>query len=98
MIIRGTLSFALVKWQEDNVLSVRNDSSEGKTLSFEIGEHWSAKKESKASLSYESQQYIYHHGIEEECRELPFRVTVFPRVTSNTYCKFSYHPVFEQFC
>ena len=57
-------SFA--KRQVDNVPSVPNGNSEDKALPFEIGEHWSAKKELKISLFLKSQQYIYHHEIEEE--------------------------------
>ena len=48
LVIWRMSSFA--KWQVDNVLSVRNGNSEGKTLPFEIEEHWSAKKELKISL------------------------------------------------
>ena len=75
LVIWRMTSFA--KWQVDNVLSVRNGNSEGKTLPFEIEEHWSF---------LEDQQYIYHHEIEEEYREFSFRLTVFSKVTSSTYC------------
>ena len=68
------------------MLSVRNGNSEGKTFPFEIREHWSAKKDLKVPLFLKSQQYIYHHEVEEECREFSFCLTVFSRVTSSTYC------------
>ena len=77
-------SFA--KRQVDNVLCVRSDNSEGKALPFEIGEHWSTKKELKMSLFCESQQYIYHHEIEKEYKEFSFRLAIFSRVTNSTYC------------
>ena len=96
LIIRRMSSFA--KWQVDNVLSVRNGNSEGKTLPFEIGEHWSAKKEFKISLfPWKSTIYIYHDEIEEECRKVSFHLTVFARVTSSAYCQYLDHPDFEQF-
>ena len=44
-----------LKWLEDSVLSVRNGNSEGKALPFEIGEHWSAKKNWKSHFFLESQ-------------------------------------------
>ena len=67
--------------------SVRNGNSEGKTLPFEIGQHFSPKKKKKnENLTFlnENQQYVYHHEIEEECREFYFCLTVFSRVTSST--------------
>ena len=74
---------SFVKWQEDNMLSVRNRNSEGKMLPFEIGKHWSAKNWKSHSF-LESEQYIYHHEIEEKCREFSFGLTMFSRVTSST--------------
>ena len=46
------------------------------------------EKNWKSHFFLESKQYIYHHEIEEECREFFFRltVTVFSRATSSTYC------------
>ena len=66
LIIRRMSSFA--KWQVDNVLSVRNGNSEGKTLPFEIGEHWSAKNELKISLfSWKSAIYLSPWNRLEYC-------------------------------
>ena len=48
LIIRRVSSF--VKLEEGNLLSVHNGNSEGRTFLFEIGEHWSAKKELKILL------------------------------------------------
>ena len=46
------------------------------------------EKNWKSHFFLESKRYIYHHEIEEECREFFFRltVTVFSRATSSTYC------------
>ena len=70
LIIQRMSSF--VKRQEDNVLSVHNVSSEGDTLPLEIGERWSTKKNWKSHFFLESQQYIHHHEIQEECREFSY--------------------------
>ena len=48
LIIQRMSSF--VKWQEYDMLSVRNGSLEGKTLPFEIREQWPATKGLKISL------------------------------------------------
>ena len=45
LIILRMLSF--FNLQKNNALSVRNGNSEGKTLSFEIGENRKKKKEKK---------------------------------------------------
>ena len=46
-----------VNWRKDNVLSVRNGSSEGKALPFEIEELWSTKKVLKIPLFHKSKKY-----------------------------------------
>ena len=43
-------------------------------------------KNGKSLFFPKSQQYIYHHEVEEECRRFSFILTKFSRVTSSTYC------------
>ena len=54
---------SFVKIQEDNVLSVCNGNSKGKTHSE--GTLVSEKKIENLTFFLEIQQYIYHHEIEE---------------------------------
>ena len=46
--------------------------------------HKKKKKNENLTFLNENQQYVYHHEIEEECREFYFCLTVFSRVTSST--------------